>query len=156
MQMVSSLNVVKQIQLGFRVRALGAPVEPRTFQRREEALRHRGIVRIPHRAPRGPHTHLHGLAGSAAVALLVLTTIRERDWAMLYLVVFGAGTVVGMMLITMAVALPFRYGAGQRAWLNRGLRVASGAISLGFGLFMVWRFGGVDGLFDRVPTWTPQ
>ena len=40
---------------------------------------------------------IHGLAGSAAVALLVLTTIREPRWAVLYLLVFGAGTIAGMM-----------------------------------------------------------
>ena len=42
----------------------------------------------------------HGLAGSAAVALLVLTTIRDLRWAVAYLAVFGVGTIAGMMLIT--------------------------------------------------------
>jgi len=40
---------------------------------------------------------------SAAVALLVLTTIRVPSWAVLYLLVFGIGTVAGMMLITAAM-----------------------------------------------------
>ncbi|HZL66282.1 MAG TPA: hypothetical protein VFC29_03020, partial [Candidatus Limnocylindrales bacterium] len=44
---------------------------------------------------------VHGLAGSAAVALLVLTTIRDSRWAIAYLLVFGLGTIAGMMLITM-------------------------------------------------------
>ena len=48
---------------------------------------------------------VHGLAGSAAVALLVLTTIRVPSWAVLYLLVFGIGTVAGMMLITAAIAV---------------------------------------------------
>jgi high-affinity nickel-transport protein len=52
---------------------------------------------------------VHGLAGSAAVALLVLTTIRVPFAAVLYMLVFGIGTVVGMMRITAAIALPFTF-----------------------------------------------
>ena len=52
---------------------------------------------------------VHGLAGSAAVALLVLTTISRPSWAIGYLLIFGLGTVAGMMLITAAIALPFAY-----------------------------------------------
>ncbi len=47
---------------------------------------------------------VHGLAGSAAVALLVLTTIRNVHWAVAYLLIFGLGTIAGMMLITMSIA----------------------------------------------------
>jgi high-affinity nickel-transport protein len=49
---------------------------------------------------------VHGLAGSAAVALLVLTTIRNPRWAIAYLLVFGVGTIAGMMLITAALTVP--------------------------------------------------
>jgi high-affinity nickel-transport protein len=52
---------------------------------------------------------LHGLAGSAAVALLVLTTIREPRWAVTYLLVFGLGTIAGMMVITMLMGVPIAY-----------------------------------------------
>jgi high-affinity nickel-transport protein len=99
---------------------------------------------------------VHGLAGSAAVALLVLTTIQDPAWSVFYLVVFGFGTIVGMMLITLVVAAPFAY-AGQRfTWLGHGLRLASGVISVGFGLFLAWRIGVVQGLFSGSPHWTPQ
>jgi sulfite exporter TauE/SafE len=50
---------------------------------------------------------VHGLAGSAAVALLVLSSIREPRWGVFYLLIFGLGTIAGMMLITAALALPF-------------------------------------------------
>src|SRR5262249_50612562 len=52
---------------------------------------------------------VHGLAGSAAVALLVLTTIRDTRWAVAYLLVFGVGTVAGMMLITVSIASAFNF-----------------------------------------------
>lgn len=47
---------------------------------------------------------VHGLAGSGAVALLVMTTIRDPGWAVVYLLVFGVGTIAGIVLITMAIA----------------------------------------------------
>ncbi len=99
---------------------------------------------------------VHGLAGSAAVALLVLTTIRVPVWAMIYLLVFGLGTVAGMMLITAAIAVPFTLSEIRFARMNRVLAAASGIISLVFGLLIVYEMGFVNGLFTRHPTWTPR
>jgi high-affinity nickel-transport protein len=93
---------------------------------------------------------VHGLAGSAAVALLVLTTIHDPRLAVLYLAIFGIGTIVGMMIMTMVITLPF-------GWISpRGLRIASGAISLAFGLFIAYQIGIVHGLFTGHPHWTPE
>jgi high-affinity nickel-transport protein len=99
---------------------------------------------------------VHGLAGSAAVALLVLATIRDPGWAVAYLLVFGVGTIAGMMLITAAVAVPFAYTARRLSRLNRHLATASGLLSLLFGLYLVYQIGWVDGLFTGHPTWTPE
>jgi high-affinity nickel-transport protein len=99
---------------------------------------------------------VHGLAGSAAVALLVLTTIGNTGWAILYLLVFGVGTIAGMMLITAAIAWPFAYGGRRFTRLHAGLRVASGVISLVVGVALAYRIGVVDGLFGAVPRWTPR
>ncbi len=98
---------------------------------------------------------VHGLAGSAAVALLVLTTIRQPAWAVAYLAVFGIGTVVGMALITTAIAMPLaRVGASSLT--HRYLRVATGLLSFAFGIFLVYQIGVVDGLFGAAPQWTPR
>ena len=99
---------------------------------------------------------VHGLAGSAAVALLVLTTISQTGWAIRYLLVFGIGTIVGMMLTTAAIALPFTFTLRHFARLNRGLAIASGAISLSFGLFLCYQIGISDGLFTGHPNWVPR
>ena len=99
---------------------------------------------------------VHGLAGSAAVALLVLTSIEDPRWSLAYLLVFGVGTVMGMMLITAAIAVPMRFGALRIAGLHRHLRMASGALSVAFGLFLVHQIGIVDGLFTGDPRWTPH
>jgi high-affinity nickel-transport protein len=60
---------------------------------------------------------IHGLAGSAAVALLVLSTIKNPYWAATYLLVFGAGTILGMMGVTVVMTVPFRLAlAASRGW----------------------------------------
>ncbi len=99
---------------------------------------------------------VHGLAGSAAVALLVLTTIRNAHWAVAYLLIFGVGTIAGMMLITMSVASAFTFmGRGSKKF-SRRLALASGLLSLGFGIFVAYQICFVNGLFSTHAQWTPH
>jgi high-affinity nickel-transport protein len=99
---------------------------------------------------------VHGLAGSAAVALLVLAEIRDPRWAIAYLLVFGVGTIAGMMVITMMIGAPFAYTRKRFAPFNYGLGVASGLLSLAFGLFITFQIAVTDGLFAKHPHWTPH
>ena len=96
---------------------------------------------------------VHGLAGSAAVALLVLSMIHSPAWAIAYLVVFGLGTVVGMMLMTTVMAIPIAL-TGKNS--SRYLTLASGLVSVCFGVFLVYHLGFVDGLFTSHAHWTPE
>jgi high-affinity nickel-transport protein len=99
---------------------------------------------------------VHGLAGSAAVALLVLTTIRNPRWAVAYLLIFGVGTVAGMMLITMSIASALHVvGRGSKTFARR-LGLASGVLSLLFGLVVAYQIGFGGGLFSSHPQWTPK
>jgi high-affinity nickel-transport protein len=99
---------------------------------------------------------VHGLAGSAAVALLVLTTIRNYHWAIAYLLIFGIGTIAGMMLITMSIATAFTMVSGGRQKFSRRLSFASGLLSLGFGLFVAYQICFVNGLFTSHAQWIPR
>ena len=100
---------------------------------------------------------VHGLAGSAAVALLVLAAVRDPAWAIAYLLLLGAGTVAGMMLITVALAAPFAFSWSRLPRFNWQLRVASGLISLGFGLLLIYEIGfSAGGLFTAAPSWQPH
>jgi high-affinity nickel-transport protein len=94
---------------------------------------------------------VHGLAGSAAVALLVLAAIGDPTWAVLYLLVVGAGTIAGMMIVTAAIALPFRYAGTRSSAFARRLRVASGLVSVAFGCVLAYRIGFVHGLLTGSP-----
>ena len=79
---------------------------------------------------------MHGLAGSAGVALLALSTIESRLHALVYLIVFGIGTVVGMALITLLLAWSFRVSSSL-AWAQRALIVTAGVVSCAVGLLIL-------------------
>jgi high-affinity nickel-transport protein len=99
---------------------------------------------------------VHGLAGSAAVALLVLSTIHNPIWATIYLLIFGAGTMIGMMCMTAAIAVPLTFAGDRFAKLGQYLGTASGMVSLCFGSFLVYQLGILGGLFTSHPQWTPR
>jgi hypothetical protein len=100
---------------------------------------------------------VHGLAGSASIALLVVTIIHDPLVAMAYLFLFGIGTIAGMMLITLLLGAPFTFTSANLPRFNWQLGVASGLISFAFGLFLVYDIGFADGgLFTDHPSWQPR
>jgi high-affinity nickel permease len=99
---------------------------------------------------------VHGLAGSAFVAMLVLTAIESAAVGVAYLVVFGAGTVAGMTLVTAAIAVPSAYAAARMSGARRYVQLAAGVVSVCVGLFLAHRVGVTDGLFAASAHWTPQ
>jgi high-affinity nickel-transport protein len=100
---------------------------------------------------------VHGLAGSAAVALMVLSIIREPVAALGYLLLFGLGTIVGMMLITLILSAPFAFTAVNLPKFNWRLRVASGLVSFVVGVVLIYGIGFAEGgLFTEAPTWEPR
>ena len=99
---------------------------------------------------------VHGLAGSAAVALLILATIRNSTWAIAYLLVFGVGTIAGMMVITVSLVSTFRFVGRRFEKFGQRLALVSGLISLGFGMLLAYQICVVQGLFSGNPQWTPR
>lgn len=109
-------------------------------------------------APRSPRLlrpllvgAIHGLAGSAPLALLAAALIPEPLSAIAYLLLFVTGTLMAMMVVTLAVAMPFACTRARSAPVNRWLGLASGLLSLGFGLFLAYRIGFVEGLLGGPP-----
>jgi len=99
---------------------------------------------------------VHGLAGSAAIALLVLATLDDARWAVGYLLLFGMGTMVGMMAVTATVAAPMAFSLSRFGHLRRSLQLAAGTLSVTFGLFLAGHIAVVDGLFTATPLWLPR
>lgn len=81
---------------------------------------------------------VHGLAGSAALMLLILATINSRGLALAYIIVFGIGSVGGMMLMSMLLSLPARFTAEHFRRTHLAIRAAAGLFSLGCGLTIAY------------------
>jgi sulfite exporter TauE/SafE len=81
---------------------------------------------------------VHGLAGSAALMLLVVPTIRSQTVALLYILIFGIGSIGGMMAMSFLIGLPFHFTAGRFDFLNRGIRLIAGLFSLGLGASIIY------------------
>jgi len=73
-----------------------------------------------------------------------------------YLLVFGLGTMAGMMLMTTAISMPLVYSGKKFFQMNRYLIAMSGVASMAFGIFLVYHIGFVDGLFTSQAHWVPQ
>ncbi len=90
---------------------------------------------------------VHGLAGSAALMLLVLTTIPSPLAGLAYIVIFGLGSVGGMLALSSLIGLPFVLTAQRFSLLNCWIRVSAGIASIAFGLYLGWDIGFNEGLF---------
>jgi high-affinity nickel-transport protein len=83
---------------------------------------------------------VHGLAGSAPVALLAMAAMRTPAAALAYLLVFGLGTIAGMVAFSLALGAPVaRLGAsaGASRWVTAG----TGMLSLLFGAWLIYEIG---------------
>lgn len=89
---------------------------------------------------------VHGLAGSAALMLLIIPTIESRALGLLYIVIFGVGSIGGMMLMSFLVGLPFRLTDLRFHRFNHLLQAVAGLISISIGLWIVYEKGFTEGL----------
>lgn len=92
---------------------------------------------------------LHGLAGSAAIALLVLGSIANQTMAIMYLGIFGAGTIVGMMLVTTLLGVPIIAGNKIFSRFDTLAGATAGILSVTYGIWLGYYIGVVNGLFFR-------
>jgi len=90
---------------------------------------------------------VHGLAGSAALMLLVLATIPSPALGLMYIVIFGGGSIVSMGLVSLLMGLFFSLATDRLHDLEHGVRLAIGTLSTAFGVWMVVEIGFIQGLF---------
>lgn len=81
---------------------------------------------------------IHGIAGSAALMLLIVPTIRSAPMAMLFILVFGIGSIGGMMLMSLLIGLPLHFTVGRFAFLNKGILALAGMFSFFLGIFIIY------------------
>lgn len=93
---------------------------------------------------------MHGLAGSAALTLLVLMQVHSIGLGLLYLGVFGIGSTVGMLLMSGLIGLPFAFSAKRISSLHYGLQTIAGALSIAFGLWYAYDAGIANNLWRTI------
>jgi len=76
---------------------------------------------------------VHGLAGSAALLLLVLAAVPSLGVGLLYILVFGAGSILGMVFLATALNIPFAMSAERTARVHQTLRAAAALFSIVLG-----------------------
>ncbi|WP_053362637.1 sulfite exporter TauE/SafE family protein [Bacillus sp. FJAT-27251] len=89
---------------------------------------------------------VHGLAGSGAMVLLTMGTVNSVVEAAIYILIFGAGTVIGMLFFTTIIGIPFVLSKKRRS-VSRTFGLITGAISTVFGLYYMYNLGVNEGLF---------
>lgn len=118
---------------------------------------HRGEP-LPHDARKHGHAHalparalvigmVHGMAGSAALILLSLEAMKSVAWGIAYIAMFGLGSVLGMAVLSLAIAVPLRFSEARLGWARAGLNAVVGLATVGLGLFMLYHIGIIEGLF---------
>lgn len=90
---------------------------------------------------------VHGIAGSGALVLLTMSTVHSVWQGALYIIVFGLGTVVGMLIFTTIIGIPFIFSMRRMA-AGKALILTTGAISIIFGFYYMYNLGINDGLFS--------
>jgi ABC-type nickel/cobalt efflux system permease component RcnA len=108
------------------------------------AHRHIAAARETHAHGHGPIKPLvvgmvHGLAGSAALLLLVLDRVGGDSWVlgMGYVLMFGVGSIVGMTSLSLIIALPFRIGSPSQRW-QTAVSAVTGLVTLSIGAWLLW------------------
>ena len=82
----------------------------------------------------------HGLAGSAAIALLALAAMPTTSAALVYLLIFGIGTLTGMVGFSAALGVPLA-AVGRNPRAGRLVCVGTGLVSIALGCLIVFEFG---------------
>jgi hypothetical protein len=89
---------------------------------------------------------VHGFAGSGALMLLVLTTISSPSTGIFYILVFGVGSIGGMVVMSLLMGLPMQLTATRFHAAHLIMGLAAGIFSVVFGIYMVYDIGWVGGL----------
>jgi hypothetical protein len=139
-------NLAQSLELavGVMLIVLGIDVLQRLARQKVHFHAHRPARKAPLRAL--TVGMMHGMAGSAALILLTLQSVPSVALGFLYIALFGAGSIIGMATLSIAIAVPLRLSARRLAWMHNAMTLAIGAFSLGLGAFVVYDIGFAGGL----------
>ena len=84
---------------------------------------------------------MHGMAGSAALILLTLQTVESPLSGLIYIALFGLGSMTGMALLSFVIAIPLRHSAKGLTWMHNGLQGVIGVATISIGAFLALQSG---------------
>jgi hypothetical protein len=83
----------------------------------------------------------HGLAGSAALAIVAAATTSSIAAGLFYVGMLGIGSAAGMMLLTAVMSLPLVVLTTRFRTFRAGAQFAAGIASIAFGIWWMWSSG---------------
>jgi ABC-type nickel/cobalt efflux system permease component RcnA len=89
---------------------------------------------------------MHGMAGSAALIILALNSVTSITQGLLYIAMFGIGSILGMAALAMVISLPLRYTSRSLTWAHNGLKALVGVVTIGLGCLLIFELGINQGL----------
>ena len=159
-----------ELAVGFMLVLLGADVLRRLMRDRIHFHQHQHGETVhfhahshksgqPHKQDPHQHEHfksfplralfvgmMHGMAGSAALIILALNSVASIGLGMLYIALFGIGSILGMTVLAIVISLPLRYSSRSFTWAHNGLKLAVGVVTIGLGSRLIYEVGVVLGL----------
>ena len=81
---------------------------------------------------------MHGMAGSAALLVLTVTQASSPTHGLLYVLLFGIGSMLGMGALSVVIAVPLVFSARWLTWANRALQGMVGFVTIAIGLSTIW------------------
>jgi len=85
---------------------------------------------------------MHGMAGSAAMIVLTLQTVHSFGMGLIYITLFGLGSIGGMAALSVVIMLPLRHSANRYARLHQYLQLGIGAATITLGVTMMVTIAG--------------
>lgn len=86
------------------------------------------------------------MAGSAALIILALDSVHSPAQGIVYIALFGFGSILGMAMLATAISLPLRYTSRSFTWAHNGLKAAVGIVTIGLGSMLIYQIGITQGL----------
>ncbi|MDH3695226.1 MAG: sulfite exporter TauE/SafE family protein [Gammaproteobacteria bacterium] len=159
-----NISSVLELAVGFALLWLAFDVFRRLHRQQVHVHPHRhadGTTHIHlhshHELPSHDHSHqrfparalllglIHGMAGSAALVLIVLQSTISFWWGIVYIVLFGVGSILGMAILSVVIALPLVWSNKRSTKLIKTIQVCAGIVSAVLGAHLIYQIGYVDG-----------
>jgi len=94
---------------------------------------------------------MHGMAGSAALIILALNSVSSLSLGILYIALFGIGSILGMAVLAAVISLPLKYSSRSFTWAHNGLKLVVGVITIGLGSRLIYEVGIIQELLISSP-----